>query len=161
MRRTSTLLILTACGLLAGCSTTVNFVSDIEGASVSTVAGQSYGITPTSVNFDNDALAATRESDGCSRIQGVIYKWPSGATIASPNPIVLCGDRSSYTVKMDRPSDAPGVETDMKYAIDRMRKRENELRLELERERLYNDHFWFMGPGFFRGPLPPPPPPHH
>ena len=69
---------------------------------------------------------------------------------------MLCGERSSYTVKMDRPREAPGIETDMKNAMERMKAREIELRQELERERLYNDHFWFMGPGFFRGPLPPP-----
>lgn len=157
MRRNSTLLIFSTCSLLAGCSTTVNFVSDIEGATVTTVAGQSYGVTPTSVDFDKDALAESREGDGCSRILGVVYTWPSGATVTSPNPIVLCGERSSYTVKMDRPREAPGVEIDMKNAMERMKAREIELRQELERERLYNDHFWFMGPGFFRGPLPPPP----
>ena len=78
--------------ILSGCSSTVIFESDLEGAEVTTIAGQKYGVTPVSVSFSNDDLDASRGPDGCARILGVTYTWPSGAKVASPNPIVLCGD---------------------------------------------------------------------
>lgn len=144
---------------LSGCSTTVVFESDIEGAEVTTVAGQKYGVTPVSVPFSNDDLDATRQADGCARILGVVYKWPSGATVSSPNPIVLCSDASVHRYVMKRPEGAPGLEEDLKYALKRSKLREAQLQNELEMERLYNDRF-FWGP-FMWGPMmmPPPPPP--
>ena len=96
--------------LLCGCTTTVTFTSDIEGATVTTAEGRVYGLTPVSVQFSNDALDRTKDIDGCARIMGVTYKWPSGATVSSPNPIVLCGDSMSYVLRYDRPSDAPDLE---------------------------------------------------
>ena len=99
--------------LLCGCTTTVTFTSDIEGATVTTADGRVYGITPVSVQFSNDALDSTRDIDGCARIMGVTYKWPSGASVSSPNPIILCGDSISYVLKFDRPSSAPDLEKDL------------------------------------------------
>lgn len=151
-----------ACLMLAGCSTPVLFTSDIEGATVTAATGESYGMTPTQVSFDNDALADSVDiTDGCARITGVTYKWPSGATVSSPNPIRLCGEAGRYVFKLERPKDAPGVETDLKFAIERMRLRQAELQADLERERLYSDHFFMMGPIFYHRPPPPrhrPPP---
>lgn len=141
--------------LLTGCSTTVTFVSDIEGASVTTKSGQSYGLTPVSVQFSSDVLDASRQADGCARIPGVRYRWPSGAQADSPDPIVLCGNNSDMVVRVDRPTEAPGTETDMKNALERLRQREAALRHELDRERLYNEHRSLMMPGFFWAPLAP------
>lgn len=150
---------------LSGCSTTVVFTSDIEGATVTNAAGELYGVTPTSVTYDNDALADSKDTSGCARIVGVTYKWPSGATVTSDNPILLCGDKSRYIFKLERPQDAPGVEQDLKNAIERMKVRQAQLQADLERERLYSDRFFFMGPGFMMrlppASPPPPPPPRH
>lgn len=96
--------------ILSGCSSTVIFESDLEGAEVTTIAGQKYGVTPVSVSFSNDDLDASRGPDGCARILGVTYTWPSGAKVSSPNPIVLCGDGYQFRYVMKRPSDAPGLE---------------------------------------------------
>ena len=59
--------------ILSGCSSTVIFESDLEGAEVTTIAGQKYGVTPVSVSFSKDDLDASRGPDGCARILGVTY----------------------------------------------------------------------------------------
>lgn len=107
--------------ILSGCSSTVIFESDLEGAEVTTIAGQKYGVTPVSVSFSNDDLDASRGPDGCARILGVTYTWPSGAKVASPNPIVLCGDGYQFRYVMKRPSDAPGLEKDLQNALSSRR----------------------------------------
>ena len=145
--------------LLAGCSTTVTFTSDIEGATVTTKEGRVYGITPVSIQFSNTALDDSRDLQGCARIMGVTYKWPSGATVSSPDPILLCGGSSSYVVQYDRPSDAPDIEKDLQNALTRAKIREEQLRTELELERMDHDMFWMMHPGFYYGPMLMVPPP--
>lgn len=50
--------------VLTGCSTVVEFTSDIEGARVTRADGTTAGITPVQVTFDNDALDAARGADG-------------------------------------------------------------------------------------------------
>ncbi len=151
--------------ILSGCSTTVTFTSDIEGATVATAQGRIYGVTPVSVSFSNDDLDASRDAAGCARIMGVTYKWPSGATVQSPDPIVLCGESSSYVLQYDRPADAPDLEKDLQNALTRAKIREAQLRTELELQRMDYDMFWMMGPGFYYGPrlrpMPPPRPPAH
>ena len=72
--------------ILSGCSSTVIFESDLEGAEVTTIAGQKYGVTPVSVSFSNDDLDASRGPDGCARILGVTYTWAP----KSPLPTRSC-----------------------------------------------------------------------
>lgn len=147
--------------ILTGCSTTVVFESDIEGAVVTTVAGQQYGVTPVAVSFSNDVLDASRDIDGCARILGVTYTWPSGAKASSPNPIVLCGENSRFRYVLKRPTDAPDLEKDLQHALQLAKQRQAQLQAELEMERFYNDRMMLWGP-FMWGPPPPmhrPPPP--
>lgn len=144
---------------LTGCTTMVDYTSDIEGASVTTVGGIHYGQTPVRISYDDDELDRTRDGYGCARLPGVVYTWTSGATAASPNPIVLCDDRSAYQVHVARPADAPDIEKDLKLALERQRQREAQLRHELEMEQLRHELYWF-GPGFWPyGPRLAPPPP--
>ncbi len=138
--------------LLTGCSTTVVFTSDIEGAAVTALTGENYGMTPTSVSFDNDSLKASQDDAGCARITGVVYTWPSGARASSDNPIVLCGSRSKYIFRLERPKDVPDVEKDLRFAIERMKVRQAELQADLDRERMWADHMWMMGPHFYHFP---------
>lgn len=147
--------------LLTGCSTTVLFESDIDGAAVTSAAGQQYGLTPVSVTFSKDALDASRQTDGCARIPGVTYTWQSGATVTSPNPLVICGSASQVRYVMKRPADAPGLEKDLQVALAIARQRQAQLQAQLITERLYNDRFMW-GPMWdppMRMPPPPPPPP--
>lgn len=58
-----------------------------------------------------------RGADGCAAIAGVTYTWPSGAKATSANPIRLCGEQSTFRVHLERPKDAPGLETDLKNAL--------------------------------------------
>ncbi len=154
---------LAGAALLTGCSTTVVFESDIEGAVVTSAAGQKYGMTPVSVSFPDKQLDATRQPDGCARIPGVTYTWASGATVSSPNPILLCTGGSMHRYVMKRPADAPDLEKDLQTALQLARLRQAQLQNQLELERLYNDRFmWgpmFWGPPMHRPPPPPPPRP--
>ena len=153
--------------VLSGCSSIVSFTSDIEGADVHTVDGLHYGKTPVEIHYDKDTLKASRNSQGCSQLPGVVYTWASGAQARSANPIVLCNDASRYTVSLNRPADHPDLETDLRLALERQQARERALRQELELERMRNEMFFF-GPGFgMRGAIlfpitdhrPPPPMP--
>lgn len=110
--------------VLTGCSTVVEFTSDIEGARVTRADGTTAGITPVQVTYDNDALDAARGADGCAAIAGVTYTWPSGAKATSATPIRLCGEQSTFRVHLERPKDAPGLETDLKNALTRAQQRE-------------------------------------
>lgn len=51
--------------VLTGCSTVVEFASDIEGARVTSADGTTAGITPVQVTYDNDALDAARRRRLC------------------------------------------------------------------------------------------------
>jgi hypothetical protein len=141
------LLSIAALAALSGCSSIVTFTSDIEGADVHTVDGVHYGKTPIDIRYDNDMLASSRNAHGCSQIPGVVYTWSSGAQARSEDPIVLCNDASHYTVSLNRPSEHPDLETDLRLALERQQARERILRQELELERMRNEMFFF-GPGF-------------
>lgn len=89
-----------------------------------------------SVQFSNTALDDSRDLLGCARIMGVTYKWPSGATVSSPDPILLCEGSSSYVVQYDRPSDARDIEKDLQNALTCSKLREEQLRTELGLQRM-------------------------
>lgn len=144
--------------VLTGCSTVVEFASDIEGARVTSADGTTAGITPVQVTYDNDALDAARGADGCAAIAGVTYTWPSGAKATSANPIRLCGEQSTFRVHLERPKDAPGLETDLKNALTRAQQREAALKAALAREQAERD-FYFMNRMMWAPMMMPPPPP--
>ncbi len=54
--------------------------------------------------------------DGCLRTKGVTAKWVSGAQTSSPNVITLCSKSGEFTYNLSRPADAPGLESDMRFA---------------------------------------------
>ncbi|MCF0253352.1 MAG: hypothetical protein HUK26_03345 [Duodenibacillus sp.] len=123
-RRAPLLALTAACALAAaGCSTVVGFESDVSGARVVSRNGADYGTAPSAVRFDKSALDALRWADGCARLPGVVYTWPSGATAESPHPIVLCGSPSLHTVYVKRPGDQPGMEEDLRVALAIERRR--------------------------------------
>ena len=88
------------------------------------------------MQFSNTALDDSRDLLGCARIIGVTYKWPSGATVSSPDPILLCEGSSSYVVQYDRPSDARDIEKDLQNALTCSKIREEQLRTELGLQRM-------------------------
>lgn len=86
-----------------------------------------------------------------------------GCKSKSANPIRLCGEQSTFRVHLERPKDAPGLETDLKNALTRAQQREAALKAALAREQAERD-FYFMNrmmwaPMMMPPPPPPPPPP--
>lgn len=142
----SILIILTMATLLSGCVTTVNIHSDIDGASVATTEGKALGQTPVSVQIPNKVFDAHKDPYGCAEFPGIILTWPSGAITKSDDPLRFCDDLNEYTLTLTRP-DHPGIDQDLRYALELAKQREAQLQKDLERERLYADHFW-MYPHF-------------
>jgi hypothetical protein len=66
-----------------------------------------------------------RGSDGCFRIRPIVAHWVSGVTAGSSDFIPLCGNYTSWTLMIERPAGAPGLEQDLAAAAAR----ESELKL--------------------------------
>lgn len=76
-----------------------------------------------------------RGSDGCFRVRPYMAYWASGVTTGFSDPIPLCGNHTSWTLTIERPAGAPGLEQDVGAAV--ARERELELaQLEQEIRRL-------------------------
>ena len=52
----------------------------------------------------------------CFMVKGFHATWQSGATVASLDPLPLCGDGNAWTLTLKRPSGQPGLETDQEVA---------------------------------------------
>jgi hypothetical protein len=62
-----------------------------------------------------------RGSDGCFRVRPVVAHWASGVTAGSSDLIPLCGNHTSWTLTIERPAGAPGLEQDRAAAAARER----------------------------------------
>jgi hypothetical protein len=72
-----------------------------------------------------------RGSDGCFRVRPVAAHWASGVTAGSSDLVPLCGNHTSWTLTIERPAGAPGLEQDVAAAAAR----ERELKLaQIEEE---------------------------
>ena len=101
--------------LLTGCATNqmaVTYYSDPPGATVMRPDGTSLGRAPITLNYQ---LTEQDKKQKLKKVQGLMAQWPSGAKIgySSINAYV---SGSTFTFK--RPPDAPGLSTDMNYALE-------------------------------------------
>lgn len=136
-----------ALSLLSGCTTYVQVSSDPEGALISSAEGSNtFGRAPVSIPFDKDAL----EQAG-GRIPGFIATWPSGARAKTENPYTVTDLRYGASIELKRPADAPGLDADLKFALERAQERARAAEAERDRMRLYMDNSWFWGPRFGPG----------
>ena len=124
--------------LLAGCTTTVTVNSDPEGAMISNRAGTiQYGYAPVDVPFDKKVLEETIDPTDpmrCAKLQGFTAEWKSGAKAQTETPLAICDLKFGEKIMLKRPKDVPGVEEDLRWALDRAQKRA--LDAERERDRL-------------------------
>ncbi len=142
-----TLAAIALCAGLAGCTTYVTVETDPEGATVTDPSGTvTYGIAPVEVPFDRRELEAAG-----SLVPGFTARWPSGAVASSPTPLFVSDLRFGMTVKLERPKDAPGLETDLQFALERAQKRARAAEAERDRLELYLSDGWFWGPRFGGG----------
>lgn len=139
--RQLTLLSLLSVALLAGCTTTVTVVSDPEGAVITNRAGTvSYGYAPVEVPFDKKALEATidpTDPQQCAKIQGFTAKWLSGASAQTETPLYICDLKFGKKIYLKRPGSVPGVEADLRWALERAQGRALEAIREKERLETY------------------------
>ena len=133
---------------LAGCTTYVTVASDPEGAVITSADGaENYGRAPVDVPYDRDAL----EAQG-GRIPGFIAEWPSGAKASTESPYVVRDLKYGAQVLLTRPKDAPGLEEDLRFALEQAQERAERAEAEKRRMELYYSDGWMRGP-FFGPPL--------
>lgn len=106
--------------VVAGCSTQARLAvhSQPAGAYISEKgSGTVYGVAPTVVVYDANALANHKRADGCYYVRGLEAKWVSGAT-ASLESIKLCGEANGvYNITFSRSPDYPDLERDLQFAL--------------------------------------------
>ncbi|MFU0842338.1 MAG: PEGA domain-containing protein [Burkholderia sp.] len=139
--------------LLAGCSTYVTVQSTPEGATVTDLTGQViYGIAPVSIEYPEDDLKKNRVPGRCANVPGYRATWKSGATAQTADRVEICDLKGGLTVNLNRPKDAPGLETDLQYALERAQRRAAQAEFERRQMELYVDHGGFWGPPFWGFP---------
>lgn len=147
---TSTLL------MLSGCTTYLHIESDPEGAMITDSSGTVvYGYAPVSVGFDRDTLEASAEPGHCPQVPGFVARWPSGAQAATATSLDVCDPTHGLTLLLKRPAEAPNLERDLSWALERAQARARQAEAERDLLRLHMDRPW-VGPYWMR-PWPPMP----
>ncbi|MBP3438927.1 MAG: hypothetical protein J6K46_06390 [Sutterella sp.] len=135
--------------LLFGCSTCITVTSDPEGALITDAeSGAVYGYAPVDAEFDRSRLEAEQVPGRCASVPGFTAKWPSGAEARSVSPVDVCDLRYGTDVRLVRPADAPGLEQDLRWALERAQRRARDAELERDRLQLYLDNRFFWRPGW-------------
>jgi len=99
---------------VVGCAQgSITILSQPEGAYI-TIGGQGVGTAPVQRTILNNG-AWVKDASGCYLIPEVKAQWASGATDVQRNR--LCnGLRAQYTVLLNRPANAPGLNQDLAIA---------------------------------------------
>jgi hypothetical protein len=121
--------------LLVGCAPTYSLTvhTEPQGALLAEQGTGAQYRSPAVLTYE--LTEQHRGSDGCFRVRPVVAHWASGVTAGSSDLIPLCGNHASWTLVIERPAGAPGLEQDLAAAA--ARERELELaRIEQEIRRL-------------------------
>ena len=138
--------------LLTACTTYVTVTSDPEGAVITDADGSvTYGYAPVEVSYERKMLEADRIPGRCATVPGFRAKWPSGAETGTPDRVDVCDLQYGATVKLTRPADAPDLEKDLRWALERAQERVKAAEAERDRLQLYLDNRFFWGPGWVLG----------
>ena len=117
MRRSAKFTVLGVLGavlLLSGCTTYVSVASDPEGAVITSADGsETYGRAPVTIEYDRDTLEAN-----LGKVPGFVATWPSGAKAATEAPYVVRDFKYGAQIELQRPADAPGLEEDLRFALE-------------------------------------------
>jgi len=107
--------------LAAGCAPTYSLTihTNPQGALLVERGTGSQYLSPAVLTYE--LTEQHRKSDGCFHVQPVEARWASGAAAASSERIELCGNYASWTMTIERPTDAPGLEQDVAAAAVRER----------------------------------------
>ena len=122
MRRSAKFTVLGVLGavlLLSGCTTYVSVASDPEGAVITSADGsETYGRAPVTIEYDRDTLEAN-----LGKVPGFVATWPSGAKAATEAPYVVRDFKYGAQIELQRPADAPGLEEDLRFALEQAQER--------------------------------------
>lgn len=148
LRSAASLLALSLAALaLSGCTTYVQVASDPEGAVISSADGrETYGRAPVEVPYKKSELEAAG-----GVIPGFTATWPSGAKASTEMPYVVKDFRFGAQIELKRPEGAPGLDQDLRFALERAQARAKAAEAERERMRLYMNDGWFWGPRWGMG----------
>ena len=138
--------------LLSGCTTYVSVASDPEGAVITSADGsETYGRAPVTIEYDRDTLEAN-----LGKVPGFVATWPSGAKAATEAPYVVRDFKYGAQIELQRPADAPGLEEDLRFALEQAQERAKRAEADRRRRQLYYQGGWmhgpFFGPGFWSFP---------
>lgn len=156
MRRSAKFTVLGVLGavlLLSGCTTYVSVASDPEGAVITSADGsETYGRAPVTIEYDRDTLEAN-----LGKVPGFVATWPSGAKAATEAPYVVRDFKYGAQIELQRPADAPGLEEDLRFALEQAQERAKRAEADRRRLQLYYQGGWmhgpFFGPGFWYFPI--------
>lgn len=105
--------------LLTGCATnqmSVTYYSDPPGATITQADGRSFGRAPVTLTYP---LSEDDKKRGSKTLSGVTAQWVSGARLSYPNVNAnLAAHGTNQSLIFKRPADAPGLSTDMNYALE-------------------------------------------
>lgn len=117
--KTCVSVVLLSC-FVTGCAGSLTVNSIPQGALI-TSNKQALGQAPLVIELSKDsAKGFPQAANGCYLAPGFSAQWASGAEASSPESTPLCnGFDSDYTVNISRPSNAPGLDKDLKVANER------------------------------------------
>lgn len=123
-----------------------------EGAVITSADGsETYGRAPVTIEYDRDTLEAN-----LGKVPGFVATWPSGAKAATEAPYVVRDFKYGAQIELQRPTDAPGLEEDLRFALEQAQERAKRAEADRRRLQLYYQGGWmhgpFFGPGFWYFP---------
>ena len=116
------------CLAITGCAKPkLTVFSQPEGAYISDLSGNAFGVAPVTLNYNLDDLKKHRDSNGCFLVGGIQGTWPSGAS-SSSGTIKLCVVSTlSFNVTINRRPESPGLDKDLQFALQLQQARQQSI----------------------------------
>ena len=105
---------LAACAMATPGNPSLSIRTSPEYATISPLGGGWRSDSPATVYL----VKPVRDAEsGCFIVGGFSATWLSGAVGSTPPRVSLCGGHVSYELVIQRPSDAPGLDYDLAFAM--------------------------------------------
>jgi hypothetical protein len=110
--------------VVAACAPTYSLTvnTNPQGALLVEEGTSAQYLSPAVLTYE--LTAQQRRSDGCFYVRPLLAHWTSGAAAGPSEFISLCGSHTSWTLTIERPADALGLEQDLAAAAARERELE-------------------------------------
>ena len=80
------------------------------------------------------------------KVPGFVATWPSGAKAATEAPYVVRDFKYGAQIELQRPADAPGLEEDLRFALEQAQERAKRAEADRRRLQLYYQGGWMPFP---------------